>query len=157
MKIGAAQNKHSGRQFDMPALDPQGFIDPHLRTYVLEPSKLHVKCRHNLLQIIYPKKDVSIEGCPEGWNVTLETAAAENSAAPTEGLDWWYHLSIYDISYMWYAGVACMIVVVVGSLASIVFSFVETGNWRKGEEVQILSIILMVLIQKARPFTKSYI
>jgi hypothetical protein len=40
----------------------------------------------------------------------------------------WYHLSIYDISYMWYAGVACMIVVVVGAAASLVFSFGEYKN-----------------------------
>ncbi len=37
-------------------------------------------------------------------------------------------MSIYDISYMWYAGVACMIVVVVGAVASLVFSYGEHEN-----------------------------
>ncbi len=40
-------------------------------------------------QTIYQKKDVSIEGCPRDWNVTLGVVAAENSQAPTEGLDWY--------------------------------------------------------------------
>ena len=38
----------------------------------------------------------------------------------------WHHLSIYDISYMWYAGVACFIVLVVGGVASIAFSIGKT-------------------------------
>ena len=44
-------------------------------------------------QTIYPKKDVSIEGCPREWNVTLGVVAAENSQAPTEGLDWYFLLT----------------------------------------------------------------
>ena len=38
-------------------------------------------------------------------------------------------MSIYDISYMWYAGVACLIVVVVGAISSIIFSLAESGSW----------------------------
>ena len=49
------------------------------------------------------------------WNITF----SDNSPKVMEGLDWWYHLDIYDISYMWYSGVACMIVVIVGSLVSL--------------------------------------
>lgn len=43
-------------------------------------------------------------------------------------------MSIYDISYMWYAGVACMIVIVVGGLSSIAFSLAETGSWNGDPE-----------------------
>ena len=46
-------------------------------------------------------------------------------------------MSIYDISYMWYAGVACLIVVVVGAISSIVFSLVETGNWSGNPETPV--------------------
>ena len=30
---------------------------------------------------------------------------------------------------MWYAGVACLIVIVVGAISSLIFSFLDTGNW----------------------------
>lgn len=32
----------------------------------------------------------------------------------------WYHLPIYDLSYMWYSGVACMLVMVIGMVVSLV-------------------------------------
>ena len=36
------------------------------------------------------------------------------------GLEWWYHLPIYDLSYMWYSGVACMIVMLIGMAVSLI-------------------------------------
>ena len=66
-------------------------------------------------QTVYETKIVSTDGCPDDWNITI----SDNSPKVMEGLDWWYHLDIYDISYMWYSGVACMIVVIVGSLVSL--------------------------------------
>ena len=38
-------------------------------------------------QTIYPKKEVSIDGCPKEWNVTVSNSA-ENQAMPMEGLEW---------------------------------------------------------------------
>ena len=66
-------------------------------------------------QTVYETKIVSIDGCPGTWNVT-------NTASNMEGLDWWYHLSIYDLSYMWYSGVACMIVLLVGIFVSVFYN-----------------------------------
>ena len=38
---------------------------------------------------VYDKKDVSIEGCPSDWNITLPTVAVvENSQTVAEGFDW---------------------------------------------------------------------
>ena len=39
---------------------------------------------------IYPKKDVSIDGCPSEWNVTMPGAAnaVENSNRPAEEIKW---------------------------------------------------------------------
>ena len=64
-------------------------------------------------QTIYETRSVSVEGCPSNWNMT------SSSSKTMEGLDWWYHLDIYDLSYMWYSGVACMIVVIVGGIGSL--------------------------------------
>ena len=66
-------------------------------------------------QTVYETKIVSIDGCPGTWNVT-------NTSSNMEGLDWWYHLSIYDLSYMWYSGVACMIVLLVGIFVSVFYN-----------------------------------
>ena len=56
-------------------------------------------------QTVYETKSLSIDACPSAWNITEEMPGCE----PMSGLDWWYHLPIYDLSYMWYSGVACMI------------------------------------------------
>ena len=38
---------------------------------------------------VYEKKDVSIEGCPTDWNVTMPMAATvENSNQPAEEVSW---------------------------------------------------------------------
>ena len=59
---------------------------------------------------------VSLDGCPDTWNVTSrdtgDTIAASDS--------WWLHLELYEVSYMWYSGLACCIVVVLGSVLSLV-------------------------------------
>ncbi len=40
---------------------------------------------------VYAKKDVSIEGCPSDWNVTLpNVAAVENSNLPAEEVGWYF-------------------------------------------------------------------
>ena len=56
---------------------------------------------------------VSLDGCPDTWNVTT-------SAPDTDPDTWWLHVPIYEVSYMWYSGLACCIVVVLGSVLSLV-------------------------------------
>ena len=63
---------------------------------------------------VYETKITSTHGCPQDWNRT-----ASSTMTSSNDLDWWYHLSIYDLSYMWYSGVACMIVMVVGIIVSL--------------------------------------
>ena len=58
---------------------------------------------------------VSLDGCPDQWNLT--TSAPDNNLAPDT---WWLHVPIYEVSYMWYSGLACCIVVVLGSILSLV-------------------------------------
>ena len=66
-------------------------------------------------QTVYETKITTTDGCPQAWNVTGTVPTATGSS----GLDWWYHLNIYDLSYMWYSGVACMIVMLLGILVSL--------------------------------------
>ena len=59
---------------------------------------------------------VSLDGCPDTWNVTSRDSHTDPAAQDT----WWLHVSIYEVSYMWYSGLACCIVVVLGSVLSLV-------------------------------------
>ena len=65
-------------------------------------------------QIFYEQKTVSISGCPANLNVTSSSHASD------ETLSWWFHLDVYEISYMWYSGVACTIVIIIGCIVSAV-------------------------------------
>ena len=58
---------------------------------------------------------VSLDGCPDTWNVTTRAPGTD-----TEPDTWWLHVSVYEVSYMWYSGLACCIVVVLGSVLSLV-------------------------------------
>ena len=60
---------------------------------------------------------VQTSGCPASWN-TSTVSTSSLMEAPT--LDWWIHLPIYEISYMWYSGISCAIVVCLGALLSLV-------------------------------------
>ena len=63
------------------------------------------------------KRPVSVEGCPADLNVTAPASSL------IEELDWWPYLSIYELSYMWYACAACLIVLAVGVPASLIDSY----------------------------------
>ena len=56
---------------------------------------------------------VSLDGCPDTWNVTTRDMGTDPDT-------WWLHVSVYEVSYMWYSGLACCIVVVLGSVLSLV-------------------------------------
>ena len=61
---------------------------------------------------------VEVDQCPLGWNVTpqlVEAREQENS--------WWLHLSLYEISYMWYSGLSCCLVIILGSVLSLLPAF----------------------------------
>ena len=62
---------------------------------------------------IYAAETLTVQtsGCPASWNSSTITS-------PT--LDWWIHLSIYETSYMWFSGISCGIIVVLGALLSVV-------------------------------------
>ena len=59
---------------------------------------------------------VSLDGCPDTWNVTSRDPGDIIAASDS----WWLHLELYEVSYMWYSGLACCIVVVLGSCLSLV-------------------------------------
>ena len=60
-----------------------------------------------------PKKPTSIDHCPESWlNYT--------TPAPAPPSETFLHLPLYEVSYMWFSAIACMWVVVVGALVSLV-------------------------------------
>ena len=59
---------------------------------------------------------VSLDGCPDTWNVTSRDSGDTIAASDS----WWLHLELYEVSYMWYSGLACCIVVVLGSCLSLV-------------------------------------
>ena len=64
------------------------------------------------------KKYTTIEGCPQEWIDAIQTP---NSTANCDDFN---HLPIYEVSYMWYSAIACMICIVVG----IIVRFVTTGK-----------------------------
>ena len=64
------------------------------------------------------KKITTIEGCPQEW------VDAINSTTSTANCDDFNHLPIYEVSYMWYSAIACMICIVVG----IIVRFVSIAN-----------------------------
>ena len=61
-----------------------------------------------------PQLPFQMSGCPAN-NTYMTELLVEPPA-----LDWWDHLSIYEISYMWYSGISCCIVVLLGSVLSLV-------------------------------------
>jgi len=58
------------------------------------------------------KKYTTIEGCPQEWIDAIQTP---NSTANCDDFN---HLPIYEVSYMWYSAIACMICIVVGIIVS---------------------------------------
>ena len=62
-----------------------------------------------------PQLPVSLEGCPASWNLT----DIVDSDVETIEESWWTHLDIYELSYMWYSGVSCCMVVILGSILSL--------------------------------------
>merc|ERR1719322_628963 len=58
------------------------------------------------------KKYTTIEGCPQDWIDAIQTP---NSTANCDDFN---HLPIYEVSYMWYSAIACMICIVVGIIVS---------------------------------------
>ena len=48
---------------------------------------------------------VSLAGCPASWNLT--SALAEDEAAA--GADWWPHLRLYEVSYMYCTVLYCTV------------------------------------------------
>ena len=61
---------------------------------------------------------VMVDECPLGWNVTSQSVEDTEPAN-----SWWLHLSIYEISYMWYSGLSCCLVLILGSGISLLPSF----------------------------------
>ncbi len=59
-----------------------------------------------------PAKPVSIENCPESW---LNYTVPEPSQPSPDFL----HLSLYEVSYMWFSAIACLWCVVVGAILSL--------------------------------------
>ena len=57
------------------------------------------------------KLPVKVDHCPSSWNLT--------TTDPEPPSDWWSHSYIYELSYMWYSGVSCCIVLVLGSVLSL--------------------------------------
>ena len=53
-------------------------------------------------------KYTTIEGCPPEWIEAIPPPANETSH------DGFNHLPIYEVSYMWFSAIACMICVTVG-------------------------------------------
>ena len=60
------------------------------------------------------KKYTTIEGCPQEWIDAIQTP---NSTANCDDFN---HLPIYEVSYMWYSAIACMICIVVGIIVRFV-------------------------------------
>ena len=61
---------------------------------------------------------MEVDQCPLNWNVTSQSVEASEPAN-----SWWVHLSIYEISYMWYSGISCCLVVILGSGLSLLPTF----------------------------------
>jgi len=64
-----------------------------------------------------PKLSLEIDGCPAAWNVSKPIAEVEIYES------WWPHFAIYEISYMWYSGISCCCVIIMGSILSLVPGF----------------------------------
>ena len=81
---------------------------------------------------------VSLEGCPDTWNVA--TPGQDTDISPDS---WWLHLQIYEVSYMWYSGLACCIVVVLGSCLSLVPGLQQEDYPDKDLLVPVMEVIIM--------------
>ncbi|CAB4054797.1 SLC5A8_12 [Lepeophtheirus salmonis] len=57
-------------------------------------------------------KEIYIDGCPKELNVTLPTLKVPDTSAS------YYLLPIYEVSYIWYGGIATLLCVVVGTIVS---------------------------------------
>ena len=95
---------------------------------------------------------VSLAGCPASWNLT--SALAEDEAAA--GADWWPHLRLYEVSYMyctvlyctvlyevsymWYSGLACCTTVVLGSALSLVPSLRQKQHPHPDLSVPVMEV-----------------
>ena len=79
---------------------------------------------------------VSLAGCPASWNLT--SALAEDEAAA--GADWWPHLRLYEVSYMWYSGLACCTTVLLGSALSLVPSLRQKQHPHPDLSVPVMEV-----------------
>ena len=61
---------------------------------------------------------MEVDQCPLTWNVTSHSVED-----PEPANSWWLHLSIYEISYMWYSGLSCCLVIILGSGLSLLPGF----------------------------------
>ncbi len=62
-----------------------------------------------------PQLNTSVEGCPAEWNVTEK----EEEAHGHQQGDSFAHLPVYEISYVWFSALSCLVCVVVGAAASL--------------------------------------
>ena len=77
-----------------------------------------MKCSLYRLNNLYraDQLPVEVDQCPLAWNVT-SSQSAEATVEPDDS--WWLHLSLYEISYMWFPAIGCIWCLTVGSLISL--------------------------------------
>ena len=82
-----------------------------------------MKCSLYRLNNLYraDQLPVEVDQCPLAWNVTSSQSAEATVVEPDDS--WWLHLSLYEISYMWYSGISCCLVILLGSVLSLLPPF----------------------------------
>ena len=76
-------------------------------------------------QHVTPALAVSTQHCPTDWDLSQPSASA--GSGWEEWADWWPHLAVYEISYMWYSGLACCTTVCLGAALSCLPGFKQVG------------------------------
>ena len=92
-----------------------------------------------------PQLPLSTSGCT--FNISSPDTILEGS---TEQETFWSHLSIYEVSYMWYSGLACLITVTLGSILSLLPTFRQQSKPDQDLLVPVLEVRCRVRISSIK-------
>ena len=96
-----------------------------------------------------------LDQCPLSWNLTsTSTSTSLDTGHSATGSEWWIHLDIYEMSYMWYSAVSCCLVIGLGSGLSLLPSFRQQHLPHSDLLVPVMEVRIRVQIIKKKSTAK---
>ena len=96
-----------------------------------------------------------LDQCPLSWNLTSTSTSLDTGHSAT-GSEWWIHLDIYEMSYMWYSAVSCCLVIGLGSGLSLLPTFRQQHLPHSDLLVPVMEVRIRVQIIKKKFRCQAY-